>query len=125
MKEAPDFSRGRSHETFESPDHPWLSDEDADVYADRAPAVEDVATDQGQEFVSSRFQTMVGEVERQARRIDAYFDAVDGDYSDLWQELDDDLIRYSMWTVGKRQGWPVTLYDRMGRGSVTRNGSRT
>lgn len=104
------------YETFESPDHPWLSDEETAVYADRAPAVEDVATDQGQEFVSSRFQTMIGEVERQARCIDAYFDAVDGDYSDLWLESDHDLIRYSMWTVRKRQRWPVKLYgqDRQG-----------
>lgn len=60
-----------------------FDDGETDAYRETTLAVEDVGTEDGRRFVASRFKTMVDEVERQVRRVDRYFDDVDGDYTDL------------------------------------------
>lgn len=100
------------YETF---DRAATSVSDGGRYED-VPPVAPVSSEAGEAIVESRFEAMTQELERAATRIDAYFDDLDGDYSDLWATPDNGHLRDGMWTVGKYRGWRVTLYDGHGRG---------
>ncbi|QIB75324.1 fungal specific transcription factor domain-containing protein [Halogeometricum borinquense] len=85
------------------------------------PPVLEADSEDGRDWIESRFEAMTDAYETNAKRIDDFMQAIDGEYDELWEHRDDSLVRHSMHQLGKYEGWPVTLYDAHGAGIRNRD----